>query len=56
MDVSDHQLAWVILHAEPGRPRWHSQAACRGMGPRYFFPLSTEKGTASADRRLRSAA
>jgi WhiB family transcriptional regulator, redox-sensing transcriptional regulator len=31
-----------------GRPKWHSQAACRGMGPDRWFP---EKGQRTDEAR-----
>jgi WhiB family transcriptional regulator, redox-sensing transcriptional regulator len=45
---------WDLSEVLPDRPAWHELAACRGVGPKAFFP-STDDRWPSSQRRYRFA-
>ena len=45
---------WDLWDVLPDRPAWHALAACRGVGPRAFFP-GTDDRRISSDRRYKFA-
>jgi WhiB family transcriptional regulator, redox-sensing transcriptional regulator len=45
---------WDLWDVLPDRPAWHDLAACRGVGPRTFFPRTDDRRIAS-DRRYKFA-
>lgn len=45
---------WDLMELLPERPAWHASAACRGVGPKTFFPKTDDRRLAS-ERRYKFA-
>lgn len=52
--LDDHILG--TLYGLLARPAWHRKAACRGLGPRRFYPSTRVLGTRGRAALTRTAA